>query len=291
MGEAGVLVVEDEAITAMEIQKILESSGYEVLSIAHTGEDAIKQAIKSQPDLILMDIILNGKMDGVEAAQKIREFMDVPVLYITALESMDFERLKKTKGAGYLVKPISEGELKNNIQIAINNYRSAKEEAINTKYDSLNDVQAFMQSTIPQLSSSLSIEDRGIFLGKLHRNFEKLVKPKFLKETGRYDKAVFESLDLSERLEIYFSWISKFFSNLGFEVDIRSEDKNWSITLQGCSWCDKNNENVFYCLVCQAILKQTFSWINVDGSIKNLSNIRLNKAKCEYQLSLSPESD
>ena len=74
----------------MKIQRILESSGYDVLSVVHTGEDAIKEAIKSQPDLILMDIILNGKMDGVEAAQKIKEFMDVPVLYLTALEFSGF---------------------------------------------------------------------------------------------------------------------------------------------------------------------------------------------------------
>ena len=112
------------------------------------------------------------------------------------------------------------------------------------------------------------------------------MKPKFLQETGRFDKVVFDSLTKSEKLEIYFSWISKFFSNLGFDVDIRFEDRRWFISLGECSWCDKNYENILYCLICQAILKQTFNWIGVDGSIENLSNVRLNKSKCEYQLIL-----
>lgn len=72
MDKAGVLIVEDEAITAMEISNVVESSGYEVLSVVHSGEEAVKKAITLQPDLILMDIILQGKMDGVDAARKIK---------------------------------------------------------------------------------------------------------------------------------------------------------------------------------------------------------------------------
>ncbi|HTX61198.1 MAG TPA: response regulator, partial [Methanobacterium sp.] len=107
MSKAGVLIVEDEAITALEIRNVIESSDYEVLSVVHSGEEAIKQALTLKPDLILMDIILQGDMDGVDAARKIKEFLDIPILYITALDSVEPNRLKNTRGTGYLVKPIS----------------------------------------------------------------------------------------------------------------------------------------------------------------------------------------
>ncbi len=290
MGE-GVLIVEDEAITALEMRKVLESWGYDVLSIAHTGEEAIQQAINSHPDVILMDIILKGRMDGVEAAQKIKQYMDTPVLYITALESIDFNRLKNTEGMGYLVKPISEGELRNNIEFAIYNYRSSKIESENHKYDSLNDVQVFMQSIIPQLSSKLSIQDRGLILGRFHRRFEKLMKPEFLRQTGIINRTVYETSTQNEKLDIYFPWITKFFNNLGFQVKISSQYNEWSIILRKCSWCEKNYENIFYCLICQAILKQTFAWMDINEYyIENKSNIKSSKSECKYKLYLhSPE--
>ena len=284
MGD-NVLIVEDEAITALEMQKILESWNYDISSIVSTGEDAIKEVKNSRPDLILMDIILKGEMDGLEAASRIKEFTDTPILYITALESIDFTRLKNTKGMGYLVKPISEGELRHNIEIAIYNYRSTKEEIENTKYNSLNDVQVFMHSLMPQLSSKLSIIDRGIILGGFHRKFEKQMKPKFLRETGIINRNAYESLSQNKKLEIYFSWISKFFINLGFQVKIRSEYNERLITLKKCSWCEKNNENIFYCLICQAIIKQTFRWMDIyEYYIENKSNIKSAKPECKYKI-------
>ena len=286
MSKAGVLIVEDEAITALEIRNVIESSDYEVLSVVHSGEDAIQEALTLKPDLILMDIILQGEMDGVDAARKIKEFLDVPILYITALESVEPGRLKSTKGSGYLVKPISEGELLNNIEIAIHNYRTNKEELIDNKYESLSNVQVFLQSMIPQLSSNLPIDKRGTFLGVFHKKFEKYMKPRFLKETGRYDKGVYDKLPESGKLQVYLNWIDSFFLNLGFEVDIFPQDDEWIVTLRDCTWCERNYENIFYCLICQAILKQTFSWTNINGEIESLSDASLSKSLCRYKISL-----
>lgn len=117
----------------------------------------------------------------------------------------------------------------------------------------------FMQSIMPLLSSNLSIENRGIFLGNFNRKFEKYMKPRFLRETGRFDKGVFEKLSATGKFNIYLSWVTDFFSNLGFDVDIQSDEEGWLITLRECSWCERNYENIFYCLICQAILKQTLA--------------------------------
>ena len=287
MSKAGVLIVEDEAITALEIRNVIESSDYEVLSVVHSGEEAIKQALTLKPDLILMDIILQGDMDGVDAARKIKEFLDIPILYITALDSVEPNRLKNTRGTGYLVKPISEGELISNIEMAVHNYETNKEELLSNKSESLNDVQVFLQSMIPQLSSSLAIDKRGTFLATFHKKFEKYMKPRFLKETGRYDKGVFDKLPESGKLQVYLSWINNFFLNLGFEVDIFQQGEEWIITLRDCTWCERNYENIFYCLICQAILRQTFSWTNLDGDIESLSDASLSKSLCRYKISLN----
>lgn len=287
MPKAAVMIVEDEAITALEIRNVIESSDYEVLSVVYSGEEAIKEALTLKPDLILMDIILKGEMDGVDAARKIKEFLDIPVLYITALESVEPDRLKNTKSSGFLVKPISEGELLSNIEIAIHNYRSNKEDLKNNKVESLSDVQVFLQSMIPQLSSNLSIDKRGTFLGIFHKKFEKFMKPRFLKETGRYDKGVFDKLPESGKLQVYLNWINNFFQNLGFEVDVFDQGDDWIVTFRDCTWCERNYENIFCCLICQAILKQTFSWTGIDGNIESLSDASFNKPLCRYNIALT----
>ena len=155
------------------------------------------------------------------------------------------------------------------------------------KYESLSDVQVFLQSMIPQLSYNLTIDKRGTFLGTFHKKFEKYMKPRFLMETGRYDKGLFDKLPESGKLQIYLSWINNFFLNLGFEVDIFQQDEEWIVTLRDCTWCERNYENIFYCLICQAILKQTFSWTNIRGNIESLSDASLSKSLCRYKIALT----
>jgi CheY-like chemotaxis protein len=84
-----ILVVEDEGISAIEIQESLESLGYHVPTIAKSGNEAIQEAFAIKPDLILMDITLQGEMDGIDAAAIIKSFMDIPLIYLTALDDME----------------------------------------------------------------------------------------------------------------------------------------------------------------------------------------------------------
>jgi len=94
MAKAKILIVEDEAITAKDLQNMLRGLGYDAPEIASSGEGAIKKAEEIKPDLILMDIRLKG-VDGIEAAELIRDRFNIPVVYVTAY--LDEERLKKTK--------------------------------------------------------------------------------------------------------------------------------------------------------------------------------------------------
>lgn len=117
---ATILVVEDEVIIGMDIKNTLKKLGYNVPNVVATGEKAIEKAEKLQPDLILMDIMLKGSMDGVEAAQQIRDRFNLPVVFLTAhTDATTLERAKKTQPFGYIVKPFEEKDLHTTVEIAL----------------------------------------------------------------------------------------------------------------------------------------------------------------------------
>lgn len=112
MGKVSVLVVEDEPIIGMDIREILQSIGYEVPEVISSGEKAIEKAEELRPDLIIMDIVLSGEMDGIEAVKEIKEKLNIPVIYLTAhTEKTTFERASETIPYGYLVKPVGKNDL------------------------------------------------------------------------------------------------------------------------------------------------------------------------------------
>ena len=129
MPDARILIVEDEGILALDVQQRLTSLGYPVPGIASTGEEAIQKAAEESPDLILMDIMLPGEIDGVTAAERIHTRFDIPVIYITAYADEDtLRRAKITEPYGYIVKPFKERELHITIDMAL--YKSKTERKI-----------------------------------------------------------------------------------------------------------------------------------------------------------------
>jgi len=115
-----ILVVEDEAVVAEEIQESLKELGYSVPVIVTSGKEAIKEAERIKPDLILMDIVLEGKIDGIAAADSIRGSYDIPVVYITAYaDDNTVERARKTHPFGYIVKPFTQQQLNSTIKVAL----------------------------------------------------------------------------------------------------------------------------------------------------------------------------
>ncbi len=119
-----ILVVEDDRIIARSLRIILEKFGYEVTAIASTGQAAVRETEETKPDLILMDIILDGDMDGIEAARLIRSYLKIPIIYLTAHTDPAMQkRAAATQPFGYLSKPIMKKELRSAIEQAL----SAKE--------------------------------------------------------------------------------------------------------------------------------------------------------------------
>ena len=120
-----VLIVEDEVITALELRYHLEQLGYEVVETVSSGEKAIERAIVLEPDLLLMDVRLEGRMDGIEAAREIRTRIDVPVIFLTAFgDEETLSRAKETGPFGYILKPFQERELRATIEVALTKHTS-----------------------------------------------------------------------------------------------------------------------------------------------------------------------
>ena len=124
MAGSTVLIVDDEIIIARDLEARLSRLGYEVVGIASTGSEAIALAEKLRPSLVLMDIVLKGALDGIEAATEIRHRWHLPVIYITAYADRGtLERAKVTEPFAYIVKPFSERELHANLEMALYKHR------------------------------------------------------------------------------------------------------------------------------------------------------------------------
>jgi PAS domain S-box-containing protein len=127
MNPGRILIVEDDTIIAMELMERLKELGYDVAGIVSSGTDAIDSVNSAQPDLVLMDIRLSGKMDGIEATEKIREQFDIPVIFLTAYTDEEtLSRAKKTEPFGYILKPFDARMLHTNIEIAFYRHQMEK---------------------------------------------------------------------------------------------------------------------------------------------------------------------
>jgi signal transduction histidine kinase len=125
MANAKLLIVEDEEIVAFDIESTLKSLGYEVLAVVASGEEAIAFVATVHPDLVLMDIMLKGSIDGIQAAKEIHNHFNIPVIYLTAYGDIStLERAKITQPFGFLVKPFEERELHTAIEIALSRHQA-----------------------------------------------------------------------------------------------------------------------------------------------------------------------
>ncbi len=123
---ARLLIVEDGLIIAEDMRRRCEALGYTVTGIAATGEDAVFIADRTRPDLVLMDIRLRGRMDGIEAARQIRTTLGIPIVYATSSsDEATLVRAKETEPFGYLLKPVEPRELHATIELAL--HRRARE--------------------------------------------------------------------------------------------------------------------------------------------------------------------
>jgi DNA-binding NtrC family response regulator len=152
MTAARIMIAEDERITAEDLRDILTDLGYSVTAVVSTGADAVRQAEETAPDLVIMDIRLEGDMDGIEAAQLIRTRAKIPIVYLTAhADQRMVERAKQAAPLGYIVKPFQEDELRASIEIAL--HKSAIDEY-------MHDTQTFLSARLSAIGTGVICTDQ-----------------------------------------------------------------------------------------------------------------------------------
>ncbi|MDD3985090.1 MAG: diguanylate cyclase [Methanobacterium sp.] len=151
-----ILVVEDESIIAVDIKNKLEDLGYIVSKIVSNGKDAIKSVSEVDIDLVLMDIILQGNMDGIEAAREIKKYIDIPIVYLTAhSDKKTVKRAKLTGPFGYIIKPFSDEILRSTIEIALYKHKMDSKIKYIGAHDSLTGLynRTYFEEEISKLES------------------------------------------------------------------------------------------------------------------------------------------
>ena len=124
-----IIVVEDEAVIALRLQQMLITMGYDVIGVSYSGEEALEKIRSLRPDLVLMDIMIPGKMDGIDVAEIVISELDIPVIFLTAFsEDKIIKRAKKVAPYGYVLKPFQDVELKASIEVAL--YKKEMENAL-----------------------------------------------------------------------------------------------------------------------------------------------------------------
>ncbi|HKJ33071.1 MAG TPA: response regulator, partial [Balneolales bacterium] len=124
-----IMVVDDEVVIALRLQQRLTTMGFDITGVAHSGEEAVEKARRLRPDLILMDIMIPGKLDGIAAAKIVKDELGIPVVFLTAFsEDNIIDRAKQAEPYGYILKPFQDREIKAAIEVAL--YKKETEKAL-----------------------------------------------------------------------------------------------------------------------------------------------------------------
>jgi PAS domain S-box-containing protein len=177
MTKKKILIVEDEIVTAMDIEDTLTRHGYEIAGVATNGADAIRIAREKLPDLILMDIRIEGQIDGVEVANEIGLFYEVPIIFLTAYsDDLTISRVIKTKSFSFLLKPFNERELSSNIEMAINK---------NQVYQKSMAIQRIMGSMFDLIAEGIiTVDNKGLII-RINSAIERITGLKREEVAGR----------------------------------------------------------------------------------------------------------
>lgn len=275
-----ILIVEDEIIVAMGVEQKLLDLEYNVVGIVDTGEDAVKRAHQLKPDLILMDIVLKGEMDGIEAAQQIHDDLDIPIIYLTAYsDDAVLKRARITEPYGYMIKPFRKNEVKAYIEVALYKHKSEKKNSENIRRKILADYYDFILTALPQYVEASEEEIKTTLLNILTKRLEEDLKPCFDEEMCKQFTD-----DPNSIFNAYLTWLSDLFSSFGIQNKLTSNNQGYCIEFLNCPWKSEAKKKPIFCLNCKAIIKSSFNWTEFEGNVDQNLTIAEGFPSCIFRL-------
>ena len=192
--KTSVLIVEDEGIIAENLQELLSSMGYDPFATASTAEEAVACATERCPDVVLMDIRIKGKLDGIATAEILNARFDVPIIYLTAhADAATIERARITEPHGYLVKPVRAPDLRSAIEIA--RYKHAMEKRLRAR-------ERWFSTTVRSIADAVIAVDLAGKITFMNPAAETLVAMPLAEAQGRSAHEVLRLLDSDARLKL-----------------------------------------------------------------------------------------
>lgn len=263
-----VLIVEDEKIVGLYIRDSLESEGFEVIDVLPSGEKVIELITKSDPDIVLMDIILKGSIDGIETTELIQKKYNIPVIYITAhTDKATINRAKVTEPYGYLVKPFNEKELVIAIQMALYKHKRHKERYKN-KFSSRKPTdkrkeeilevslkiiatEGVQKLTIKNITNKMQLTDSAIYKhfkskNEIVKELEEIIKDSYEKI---YNKIVNNNSSPEEKLRKLIFELGKQYLQNNPLINLLFSEKNTKTTNNELNNFIKNIKNENYKLI------------------------------------------
>src|SRR5579871_417804 len=190
MSSTRILVVEDEAVVAMDFERRLRKSGYEVSAIASTAEQALASIEQAKPDLVLMDIHLRRSPD-IEAAREVRRLHQLPVIFLTAYaDQATLERAIEAELFSYLIKPVGNANLATTIELSLHKHRAEQE---------LKKREAWLETTLGSMADAVAVTDAGGLVQFLNPAAERLTGWSRQKATGEKTAQVIHLVDSADR--------------------------------------------------------------------------------------------
>jgi len=203
MTKTNVLIVEDEIIVAKNTETVLKSLDYSIAGICISGEQAIKVVAEKKPDLILMDIVLGGDIDGIQAAAEILKQVEVPIIFVTSYSDEDtLKRAKETAPYGYIIKPFNKKELLVGIEIALERYILEQK---------LRENEQLLQTTLQSISDGIITTDKKGHILYINNIGEEIIGWSYQDIKGKLLYSIFKIIydDTNKDLRKFFENTSK----------------------------------------------------------------------------------
>ena len=263
-----ILLVEDERIIAMDVRARLEAMGYEVPEVAYSGEEAISAARIHRPDLVLMDIVLPGGIDGIEAAARVRSELGTPVVFMSAYaDQQTVQRSMESDPFGYIIKPFDERAVRLGIDIAIHRHQSElalmEDGATRTR-----NASGMIACILSSLAACSTPEAREALITRISAQFDERFRSWFRKALeGRQNAAKGGGWGSRETAGFYLRWLVDLLSGTGMEAVWRLEGNTGSIEVRRGPRDGGTEEELLMAGILGTLVERSFGWTGLSGEI------------------------